>query len=137
CPSAQPDMEDARPFAVIGGTPEEPRVAYLKDNAVVGPAVLEQLGSVAPTRVFRFAAKCEEAQCVHFNGQRCTLAQRMLEKPEPVVELLPPCLIRPSCRWYAEQGAEACRRCPQVVTMVPKGDDPLNHVALPDNAPAL
>jgi hypothetical protein len=136
CPSAQPDMQDARPFAVISGTAEAPRVAYLKESAVVGPEAFARLGSLNPTQVFRFAATCEAARCVHYTGQRCALAERIVEQLAPVVDALPPCLIRPTCRWYAEQGGEACRRCPQVVTMVSKADDPLNRGALPDVPPA-
>ena len=124
-------MEGARIFGVISGTAAEPRVAYLKESAVVEPSALERVGSVDPTRVFRFAATCEESQCVHFNGSRCTLAERIVAKLAPVVDTLPPCLIRPTCRWYAERGAEACLRCPQVVTMVPPGDT-LNQVADPE-----
>ena len=129
CPSAQPEMLDARVFGIIGGTPEAPRVAYLKENAVVDPVVFGKLKGVEPTHVFRFAARCEEHRCAHFNGSRCTLAQRIVEKLKPVVDLLPPCLIRPTCRWFAEVGSEACLRCPQVVTKIPKGDDGLNQAA--------
>jgi hypothetical protein len=131
CPSAQPDMEGARVFGVLGGTPEEPRVAYLKQSAVVDASMLERLGSIPPTQVFRFAARCEESRCVHYDGARCTLAQRIVDKLDPVVDTLPACLIRPTCRWYSEQGGEACRRCPQVVTMIPRGDDKLTQAALP------
>lgn len=131
CPSAQPDMDGARVFGVLTGTPEEPRVAYLKQHAVVDNAMLARLGSIPPTQVFRFAARCEESRCIHFDGARCSLAQRIVEKLEPVVDVLPACLIRPTCRWYSEQGGEACRRCPQVVTMIPKADDKLNEAALP------
>jgi hypothetical protein len=122
-------MEGATVFGVIGGSVEEPRVEYLKQSAVVDPSVLGKLGDLQPTHVFRFSAKCEEYRCAHFNGQRCTLAQRIVEKLDPVVDVLPPCLVRPTCRWFAEAGAEACRRCPQVVTLIPKGDDKLNEAA--------
>ena len=132
CPSAQPDMEGARVFGIIGGSVEEPRVAYLKKGAAVGPSVLKKLANVQPTHVFRFSAKCEERRCAHFNGQRCTLAQRIVEQLDPVVDTLPPCLVRPTCRWFAEVGAEACHRCPQVVTLIPKSDDKLNQAARVD-----
>ncbi len=35
---------------------------------------------------------------------------------DPVVSGLPRCAIRPTCRWFREQGRAACIRCPQVVT---------------------
>jgi hypothetical protein len=131
CPSAQPDMEGARVFGVIGGTVQEPRVSYLRADALVTRAMLASVAPADPTRVFRFAAPCEEARCVHFDGSRCQLAGRIVEKLDPVVDALPPCLIRPTCRWYAEQGGAACHRCPQVVTMIPKAEDRLNEAARP------
>lgn len=129
CPSAQPDMDGARVFGVIGGSETEPRVAYLKESAVVDSSLFEKLGPLKPTHMFRFAAKCEESRCAHYNGERCTLAQHIVKMLDPVVDLLPPCLIRPTCRWFAEAGREACLRCPQVVTMIPKGHDKLNQAA--------
>lgn len=136
CPSAQPDMENARVFGVIAGTAEQPQIAYLKAEAVVTRAMLDKLGGVPPTQVFRFAARCEEARCVHFDGTRCQLARRIVAKLDPVVDVLPSCLIRPTCRWYAEEGAAACHRCPQVVTMIPRADNPLNAAALPPETSA-
>jgi hypothetical protein len=121
CPSAQPDMDGARVFGVLSGTPEAPRIAYLKAEITIDPAAVD-LGGLPPTQVFRFAARCEASRCVHFNGQQCTLAARVVERLPEVVEALPACTVRPTCRWYLEQGAPACRRCPQVVTMVPSAD---------------
>lgn len=131
CPSAQPDMEDARIFGIIGGSAEEPRVSYLKQSPVLDDKLVRRLGVLQPTQVFRYAARCEEARCAHFNGHECTLAERIVQTLEPVVDALPPCLIRSTCRWHAEQGPEACRRCPQVVTVIPRGDDKLNQAARP------
>jgi hypothetical protein len=132
CPSAQPDMEGARVFGVIGGTPEAPRVAYLTGGATVDPTTLSTLGSIKATEVFRFAARCEENRCVHYADHRCALARRIVEQLDPVVDALPPCLVRTTCRWFAEQGGEACRRCPQVVTVVPPADERLARAAAPD-----
>lgn len=134
CPSAQPDMQDARVFGVIGGSEESPRVSYLRESPSLDEKLVRRLGVIQPTQVFRFAARCEEARCAHFDGQHCTLAQRIVETLEPVVDALPSCLVRAGCRWHAEQGAEACFRCPQVVTVVPPGNGPLNSAALPGAA---
>jgi hypothetical protein len=32
-----------------------------------------------------------------------------------VTESLPPCPIRANCRWWQQEGQEACRRCLQIV----------------------
>ncbi len=131
CPSAQPDMEGARIIGVVSGEPDSPQIAYLERGVEVDLSVTSQLGELAPTEVFRFAAKCETSRCCHFDGSRCALAGRIVEQLPEVVDLLPRCQIRPTCRWFAEQGGVACRRCPQIVTMIPRGDDALNRAARP------
>lgn len=135
CPSAQPDMEEARVFGVVGGAPEAPRVAYLKAEAQVTPEVAARIGDLAPTQVFRYAARCEESRCAHHDGDRCALGARIAKMLEPVTDALPSCLIRPSCRWYAEVGGEACLRCPQVVTAIPEAQTRLREVAFPTPPP--
>jgi hypothetical protein len=129
CPSAQPDMNGARPFGLISGTAQETRIAFLKKSALDGFNWREKFSDQAATRLFRFGAACEESRCGHFSGGRCTLGQRIKTDLPAVVDALPQCLIRPKCRWFAEQGGEVCLRCPQVVTMIPDADTPLNAVA--------
>ena len=134
CPSAQPDMQDARIFGVIAGTPAEPRVAYLKKQAQVTPAMLDQLEGLDPTRVFRYAARCENGRCAQYEGGRCSLAQRIVAQLAPVVSDLPSCQIRDTCRWFAEEAGAACVRCPQVVTLVPSDQNALRAAALKEDA---
>ncbi len=129
CPSAQPDMEGARPFGVISGTAGETRIAFFKKSALDAFDWRGRFGGADATRLLRFGARCEEGRCGHFNGSTCSLGARVKGDLPAVVEALPSCLIRPGCRWYAEQGGEVCLRCPQVVTMIPPGDAPLNAVA--------
>ncbi|MCE2968687.1 MAG: hypothetical protein LW847_00360 [Burkholderiales bacterium] len=131
CPSAQPDMPGARPFGVISGTAGETRIAFFKRSALDDFDWRERFGTTDATRLFRFGARCEEGGCQHYDGHRCSLGERVAQGLPPVVDALPPCLIRNRCRWYAEQGGEVCRRCPQVVTMIPQADTPLNAVAAP------
>lgn len=129
CPSGQPDMQDARIFGVIGGTPAEPRVAYLKKKAEVTPDMLAQLGDLDPTQVFRYAARCESGRCAQYEDGRCSLARRVVGLLPPVVEDLPSCQIRDTCRWYREEAGAACLRCPQVVTLVPQDQNALRQAA--------
>jgi hypothetical protein len=130
CPSAQPDMEGARIIGVLSGTPEAPRVAYAPPGVTIALESID-LGDLPAPQVFRFAATCEQHRCAHFDGARCSLAQRIVAQLPEVVDILPRCQIRLTCRWYAEEGAAACRRCPQVVTMIPRRNDDLNRVAAP------
>jgi len=117
CPSAQPEMPDARVLGVVGGTATAPLVSYLNEPVPVSEEVLAlAAGAQHPADVMRFAARCQEAKCCHFDGNNCNLATRIVQILPAVVEALPACLIRSECRWYMQEGRAACMRCPQVVT---------------------
>jgi hypothetical protein len=116
CPSAQPDMEGCRVLGVVGGTVEAAQVAYVNEHLPVSEELLASATPLKPTEVFRFAAHCEGKACRHFDGANCNLATRIVQILPAVVDSLPACLIRPTCRWYQQEGRAACMRCPQVVT---------------------
>lgn len=125
-------MADAQVLGVVERGPDGSAVAYVNDTVPVTPEILAATGDAPATLVFRFAAPCVESKCTHFDGVKCQLAARVAEGLDRVVDKLPPCAIRKTCRWYAQEGARACARCPQVVTQVTDADDPLYSVALPD-----
>lgn len=117
CPSAQPDVPDARVFGVMTGTQEAGlRVGYLNEPQPVTPEILAASAPAAPTEVMRIAAPCMGHDCGHFDGANCRLATRIATMLDPVVRSLPRCAIRPTCRWFRQEGPDACFRCPQVVT---------------------
>lgn len=129
CPSARPEMAESVLFGVVGGSVEEPRVDYLAVPQPVTEALLQLAGPVRPTKVFRFAAPCAGSDCEHFDGARCRLATRVAELLPAVTAVLPPCRLRPSCRWWQQEGPAACHRCPQVVTEVEHPTQQLRVVA--------
>ena len=131
CPSARPEMEGSVIFGVIVGTAEEPRLAHLIEPRSVTDDLLASAEPVAPTEVFRFAAACAGNNCQHFDGSQCRLASRIVEKLSTVSEELPPCSIRSSCRWWQQEGKEACTRCPQIVTDTYFPSDRLRQAADP------
>jgi hypothetical protein len=79
--------------------------------------VLAAAGPLKPTEVFRLSATCAEQACPHFDGADCRLATRVAQMLPPVVERLPPCIIRKDCRWYSQEGGAACLRCPEITTV--------------------
>jgi hypothetical protein len=109
-------MDGAAVFGVVTGSARQPRVAYLATPVPVA-SIAEQLGDADPTSVVRIGARCEESDCAQFADGRCGLAARVETQLPGVVTVLPRCAIRSRCRWFAEQGGEICRRCPQVVTL--------------------
>jgi hypothetical protein len=116
CPSAQPDMDRALLIGVVGGTASEPHVSYLSEPQPISDDLLALASPVEPTEVFRVAAPCAEGGCQHFDGAQCRLAAKVSRRLPPSITKLPPCRIRPNCRWWREQGRAACMRCPFVVT---------------------
>jgi hypothetical protein len=107
----------------------ERRVAYLTRTLPVSDKVLAAAGTAKPTEVLRIASACMGSGCRHFDGADCRLAGRVARMLEPVVNGLPQCAIRPSCRWYRQEGKAACVRCPQMVTDLRASDERQRAVA--------
>lgn len=122
-------MPGAQVLGVVQRGPDGPALSYANGRLPVTDEILQASGDVPPTLVYRFAAPCVASKCQHFDGARCQLARRIVEGLQPAVDKLPPCAIRKTCRWYAQEGAEACARCPHVVTRVMDSADPLYKIA--------
>ena len=131
CPSAQPEIPGSVAFGVITGSAENPRVAWIERPVPVTSELLALTSPVAPTQVLRIAAPCQENACCHFDGTDCRLATRLVQLIPAVVESLPPCRIRPDCRWCLQEGSAACRVCPQVVTYCVDPSAEMNRAATP------
>jgi len=117
CPSAQPGMDRATVLGIVQQDDGRPVVAYLNERLPATPEVLALSEPLKPTDVFRIAATCAENKCPHFDGADCRLATRIATMLPAVVDRLPPCTIRKECRWYAQEGEAACKRCPGITTV--------------------
>ena len=117
CPSSQPGVEGARVLGVFQQTANGMEVAYLDEPLLATPEVLAMANPVHPTEVFRLVATCQTNRCPQFDGTNCGLAARIVQILPAIVDQLPQCQIRPECRWFRQEGAAACRRCPQISTV--------------------
>jgi hypothetical protein len=140
CPSAQADAKKARIYGVMTGPADNRKVGFLTETLEPTKELLALTGEAKPTELFRIAAPCSNGGCRHFNGA-CTLAQRIVGHLPEVVNALPDCQIRSTCRWFHQEGEKACLRCPQVST--DKGDATEEEIwiaygdkGLPAEAPA-
>ena len=122
-------MDDARILGVVSHADGAPRLAYLNERIAATPDILATSAPLEHGEVFRLAGRCEEKRCKHFDGAQCQLASRIVEGLLPVTDRLPPCSIRPTCRWHQQEGADACYRCPQIVTLNPRATETLRQVA--------
>jgi hypothetical protein len=117
CPSAQPGMDNCRVLGVVQQDGPSPRIVYLNELLPATNDVLALSAPLKPTEVYRLAATCAEHKCPHFDGADCRLATRIVQILPAVVDALPPCTIRKDCRWFSQEGAAACRCCPEVTTV--------------------
>lgn len=130
CPSAQPDMAGADVLGVMERDEDgKLRLSYVTAPVPVTPELLDRTGPVPPTEILRFSAPCVESKCQHFDGSKCQLAARVVAGLGADVSHAPPCKLRKTCRWHAQEGVEACLRCPQVTTHISVDDPHLKAVA--------
>ena len=117
CPSAQPGMDNCRILGIVDHEGRKPKIVYLNEILPATNDVLALSAPLKPTEVFRLSATCAEHGCPHFDGIDCRLATRIVTMLPAVVDNLPPCTIRKECRWFSQEGGEACKRCPEVTTV--------------------
>jgi hypothetical protein len=134
CPSAQPDWQGSALIGVVDAASPERRIVPLAEPAPVTADLLALAHPIPPTEIMRFAAPCAGAACRHFSGDRCTLVVRAIAELQPDTAYLPYCRIRPTCRWWAEQGRPACLRCPQINTDGGPDTEAMHRIAIPPAA---
>ena len=131
CPSAPPESAGAVIFGVVGGTADAPRVAHLARPVPVTDELLMLAQPAPPAAVYRTAAPCAASACVHFAANRCRLVERIVDHLPAAVDGLPACRLRPHCRWWQQEGKDACLRCPMIVTEMVNPSDQLRQAADP------
>lgn len=118
CPSVSYDSPGANIFGVITGSIEQPEVVFLDNPEPVTDEILTLAKPVSPEAVFRICSPCSKGECGYFNSEnnRCHLVEKNVESLPKVVDKLPICSIRAECKWWGQEGKNACLYCPQVDT---------------------
>ncbi len=115
CPSAR-----AAPGAtLLGMVGAGGRIKPLRTAMTVDATFVARARETGPPEArMRFASACVRGACAQWTGTHCGVIERVLTHlgTPAVPETLPPCLIRATCRWFAERGGAACGVCDQVVT---------------------
>jgi hypothetical protein len=124
-------MDGCVAFGAVCGTVESPQLAHFAEPLPVTQDLLALSHPVKPTEVFRFAAPCAGDACRHFDGRDCNLVTRVVQILPAATTSLPPCTIRPECRWWQQEGKAACLRCPQIVTELYEPSESMLRAALP------
>jgi len=118
CPSASKHIPGSKVFGLIIDDPGLVRTAYLDSEAEEALASASLAADMHLDRTnARFSADCQEGKCGNFVDHRCKISRNLVDFLQPVVDALPRCTIRPTCRWFSEEREHACFRCPQVATI--------------------
>ena len=132
CPSAPSSSEDGVVFGVVFYKGDHSEVHYLTQPVPVTHELLGLTGNVPPATVLRVGAPCAQQQCIHFSGETCSLAARIVKRlGEADIEHLPACSLRKNCLWFDQEGIAACRRCPQISTWNMHPSQLLTEVSVP------
>lgn len=72
----------------------------------------------SPEMRFRFANRCVQNACKQWNGKGCGVIDMVMDfiSIEEKIQRLPACGIRKYCRWYLQNGPNACTACQYVIT---------------------
>jgi hypothetical protein len=117
CPSAPPSSD----AVLLAITKRDGTLAYLPRTLPVNDEFVADLSEQSDVdQRFRFAAPCVGSRCAHWRDHQCSIPSMLASDPAlTAASELPRCSIRRSCRWFSQQGAEACRFCPGVVRTEP------------------
>jgi hypothetical protein len=134
CPSAQPSQDGSVIIGVVSARDGNASVSLLPE-----PVPLQSVAHLIPeavpvTEVLRLAGACAEQKCAHFRDGRCSLVSRIVAKLPAVTDRLSKCAIRPSCRWWHQEGPVACFRCRGIVTEPLQVSDVMREIARPPAA---
>ena len=113
CPSFR-----CEPGAVLLGiVGRDQKVGYIRPELRIDESFVSRASSGrSPEKRFRFAGPCVEGRCRQWTGEGCGVIKEVLASSASSCERLPACVLRPHCRWYAQEGTAACRVCPLVLT---------------------
>lgn len=131
CPSAPPEIPGAVAFGIVDHAATPPEVQYLDEPVPVTQELLELAAPLEPREVFRVGAPCQTERCTHWSGHDCQLVERIVKLVPAASLVTPPCKLRPTCRWYAQAGRNACVRCVHVVTRDEDPTDQMRTAATP------
>jgi len=115
CPSAR-----CEPGALLLGIVlPNGRIGYSRERIAVDDEFVQiARRGRAPERRFRFSSPCVQNACKQWSAGRCGVIDEAVAEFESsqAAQPLPQCAIRPSCRWFLQNGTMACNVCPLVIT---------------------
>lgn len=108
CPAAaQDDATDTFGFF----RSDEGRVEFYAELIPLPEVLRGDRETPNPMDRMRLSAPCLTRKCVHWTGRSCRLGHAVAEVGGSMPTDQPACAVRSECRWFAENGGEACKSC--------------------------
>jgi hypothetical protein len=107
---------------LIASVAPDGRLIRLGTPLTIDDAFVEKAIAYGPCEQrFRFASPCQERNCLNWAGSACGVITELHHAATEADVIatgqpLPQCQIRSHCRWWLQQGREACSVCSLVVT---------------------
>jgi hypothetical protein len=115
CPSGRCKKDSI----LLGIVQPEGNVSIAKEKIFINESFIKiaKLGRT-PEKRFRFAETCVTSACKQWTNGKCGVISKAIQIviDEDKKSQLPECAIRAECRWYHQQGNDACFICPMIVT---------------------
>lgn len=116
CPSA-PLTENSFLFGVLD---EKAEVQYIDSVIPITEDLLSSFSNIDnPEKHFRFTMTCGKDKCAQWSDNKCSVGSAIQKADINNLNTKPmKCAIRQACRWYSQEGLEACTLCKYIVTDV-------------------
>jgi hypothetical protein len=104
---------------LLGVVQSDKKIALLQTPMPVTEDFVEKAFKAGdPEKRLRFAGRCAKSGCSQWTGSRCGVIDDAMKQMEFAIDnvALPKCDIRPDCRWFNQNGADACKVCPYIIT---------------------
>lgn len=113
CPSAT-NSEGASLFGIVGN---DGKVKFLPHIVSLDAELIAAANNhTNPESKFRYTQTCAEGGCRQWTGEKCGVIDKVRDLGiQQLDEKMQHCPIINDCRWYAQDGPNACRICPLVV----------------------
>jgi hypothetical protein len=87
---------------------------FLDEPFSVTPGALSEDLAISVQLRLRVAGPCIREACVSWTERGCRWGRAVASIGGDRTDAMVSCSIRPSCRWFAENGETACRVCPSL-----------------------